>query len=298
MSASWLPCAWRRRGPRPRIWWPRSTLISIRCPPCIDMLAARQSGAPLVHEPWGDNLFLTTAIDVDFEAVKAKAAISVTRELRTARQAMCPLEGRGVIANWNTRLDQLIVTSSTQQPHIVRTGLAECLGLDEGQVRVVAPDVGGGFGYKGILLPEEICAVVGHAKARLPAAVARGSARKSDRRRRLPRAPLHSHRLRRRQRQAAGARLRGHRRFRRLLGLSLLGVPGGGADRLHPAGPLRFPALSLPHLVGRHQQAADPALPRRGAYGRVLRPRGHARCAGPRARHRAERPAVQQPGAS
>jgi carbon-monoxide dehydrogenase large subunit len=42
-------------------------------------------------------------------------------------------------------------------PHIVRTGLSECLGLEEGQVRIIAPDVGGGFGYKGILLPEEIC---------------------------------------------------------------------------------------------------------------------------------------------
>jgi aerobic carbon-monoxide dehydrogenase large subunit len=42
-------------------------------------------------------------------------------------------------------------------PHIVRTGLAGCLGLDEGQVRVIAPDVGGGFGYKGILLTEEVC---------------------------------------------------------------------------------------------------------------------------------------------
>ncbi len=42
-------------------------------------------------------------------------------------------------------------------PHIVRTGLAECLGLDEGQVRIISPDVGGGFGYKGILLPEEVC---------------------------------------------------------------------------------------------------------------------------------------------
>jgi carbon-monoxide dehydrogenase large subunit len=121
-----------------------------------DMLAARQPGAALVHEHWGDNLFLTTTTDVDFEGVKAKAAHSVTRELRTARQAMCPLEGRGVIASWNTRLGQLVVYSSTQQPHIVRTGLAECLGLEEGQVRVVAPDVGGGFGYKGILLPEEI----------------------------------------------------------------------------------------------------------------------------------------------
>ena len=69
---------------------------------------------------------------------------------------MCPLEGRGVVASWNTRLDQLVVYTSTQQPHIVRSGLAECLGLDEGAIRVVAPDVGGGFGYKGILLPEEI----------------------------------------------------------------------------------------------------------------------------------------------
>ena len=43
-------------------------------------------------------------------------------------------------------------------PHIVRTGLAECLGLDQGRVRVVAPDVGGGFGYKGILLAEEVVA--------------------------------------------------------------------------------------------------------------------------------------------
>src|SRR5215469_7376460 len=42
-------------------------------------------------------------------------------------------------------------------PHIVRTGLSECLVLDEGQVRIIAPDVGGGFGYKGMLLPEEIC---------------------------------------------------------------------------------------------------------------------------------------------
>jgi len=121
-----------------------------------DMLAGRRPGAPLVHEHWGDNLFLTTAIDADFAAVNAKAAVSVTRELRTARQAMCPLEGRGVVASWNGRLDQLVVHSSTQQPHVVRTGLAECLGLDEGQVRVIAPDVGGGFGYKGILLPEEI----------------------------------------------------------------------------------------------------------------------------------------------
>jgi carbon-monoxide dehydrogenase large subunit len=129
-------------------------------PAVHDMLQGRRSGASLVHEPWGDNLFLTTSTDVDFEAVKEAvkvgAAVSVTRELRTARQAMCPLEGRGVVTSWNTRLGQLVVYSSTQQPHIVRSGLAECLGIDEGAIRVVAPDVGGGFGYKGILLPEEV----------------------------------------------------------------------------------------------------------------------------------------------
>src|SRR6185503_9365473 len=125
-------------------------------PAVVDMLGAREVGAPLVHEHWSDNLFLTTNIDVDFEAVKAKAAVSVTRELRTSRQVMSPIEGRGVVAHWHSRLGQLVVYTSTQQPHIVRSGLAECLGIDEGQIRVVAPDVGGGFGYKGILLPEEV----------------------------------------------------------------------------------------------------------------------------------------------
>src|SRR5260370_41012608 len=105
-----------------------------------DMLKARQAGAPLVHEGWGDNIFLTTDIDVAFAAVKAKAARAVVRELRTSRQVMSPLEGRGVVAYQDTRLDQLVVISATQQPHIVRSGLAECLGLDEGRIRVISPD--------------------------------------------------------------------------------------------------------------------------------------------------------------
>jgi carbon-monoxide dehydrogenase large subunit len=125
-------------------------------PAVVDMRAARRPESVLVHEHWGDNLYLTTFVDVDFEAAKAKAAYSVTKELVTARQVMSPMEGRGVIAEWNSRKGQLVLTTSSQQPHIVRTGLAECLGLAEEQVRVVSPDVGGGFGYKGILLPEEV----------------------------------------------------------------------------------------------------------------------------------------------
>ena len=199
---------------------------------------------------------------------------------------MSPLEGRGVVAQWHSRLGQLIVHTSTQQPHIVRSGLAECLGMDEGQIRVVAPDVGGGFGYKGILLPEEIALAWATRKVGCAAQVDRGPARRPHRQRQLPRAPLHPHRLRRRGRPPAGARLRGDRRFRRLLGLSVLRLPGGGASRLHPAGALRFPALPLPRLFRRHQQAADPALPRRRPHGRVLRAGGHARRAGAQARPR------------
>jgi aerobic carbon-monoxide dehydrogenase large subunit len=125
-------------------------------PPVHDMVAARQNGSSLVHEPWGDNIFLTTDIGVDFASVKARAAVSVVRELRTSRQVMSPLEGRGVVTYWDGRAEQLVVISATQQPHIVRSGLSECLGLDEGRIRVIAPDVGGGFGYKGVLLAEEV----------------------------------------------------------------------------------------------------------------------------------------------
>ncbi|HVY57885.1 MAG TPA: xanthine dehydrogenase family protein molybdopterin-binding subunit [Xanthobacteraceae bacterium] len=125
-------------------------------PAVHDMLAARDPNSALLHEQWGDNVFLETLVDIGIDKA-LDAPIKVTREIRTSRQCMAPIEGRGVVAVWDSRLDQLTVYSACQMPHIVRTGLAECLGLDEGQVRVIAPDVGGGFGYKGILLAEEIC---------------------------------------------------------------------------------------------------------------------------------------------
>jgi carbon-monoxide dehydrogenase large subunit len=127
-------------------------------PAVTDMAAAILPGSTLVHAHWGDNVFLETRVDYGFAAAAAGAAIVVKKHLRTARQCMSPLEGRGVLAVWDTRLAQLVVHSSTQMPHIVRTGLSECLGLPDEAVRIIAPDIGGGFGYKGILLPEEIAA--------------------------------------------------------------------------------------------------------------------------------------------
>jgi carbon-monoxide dehydrogenase large subunit len=130
-------------------------------PAVADMTTACLPGASLLHEDWSVNAFLETSRNDDVSGLDAIAAAKVTRTLRTSRQCMAPLEGRGVLAEWDPRLEQLIVTTSTQMPHVTRSGLADCLGLDEGRVRIVSPDVGGGFGYKGILLPEEVvCAAL------------------------------------------------------------------------------------------------------------------------------------------
>jgi carbon-monoxide dehydrogenase large subunit len=126
-------------------------------PAVVDMRQARTAPPALVHEEWGDNVFLETFVDDDIASLARTAPIVVRRHVRTARQSMAPLEGRGVVCEWNSRLGQLVMHSAAQMPHINRAGLSECLGLDQGSIRVIAPDVGGGFGYKGILLPEEIC---------------------------------------------------------------------------------------------------------------------------------------------
>jgi carbon-monoxide dehydrogenase large subunit len=123
----------------------------------VEMTRARDPGAALVHDHWPENVFLESAVDIKFEAAIKDAAVRVKRTLRTSRQSMAPMEGRGVVAVWDNQAQQLVVYTSTQMPHIVRNGLSGCLGLDQGLVRVVAPDVGGGFGYKGILLGEEVC---------------------------------------------------------------------------------------------------------------------------------------------
>ncbi|MGM4930388.1 xanthine dehydrogenase family protein molybdopterin-binding subunit [Tardiphaga sp. 619_E2_N8_5] len=132
------------------------TLDLEELPAVYDMLKAREPGSPLVHEHWGDNVFLESFFELDItEALDAP--IKVTREISTARQCMSPLEGRGVIATFDHRLDQLTLYTGSQMPHIVRNGLSDCLEMDQGQIRIVSPDVGGGFGHKGILLPEEVC---------------------------------------------------------------------------------------------------------------------------------------------
>ena len=126
-------------------------------PAVVDAVAARDAPQALVHEGWKDNLFLQTAFDKGMADIARTAPVVVRREYRTARQVMNPLEGKAVLAQWEERTGQLVVHTSTQVPHMIRTAIAEHLGIGQGRVRVIAPDVGGGFGYKCVLQPEELC---------------------------------------------------------------------------------------------------------------------------------------------
>ncbi len=110
-----------------------------------------------VHDEAPDNVLLHrtfTAGDVD--AAFDVAAVVVERELTTNRHAGNPMECRAGVAVWDAYEDKVTLWSGTQIPHLVRNMLAELLGLAEGNVRVVAPDVGGGFGTKGVLYPEDV----------------------------------------------------------------------------------------------------------------------------------------------
>jgi aerobic carbon-monoxide dehydrogenase large subunit len=135
-------------------------------PAVVDMLEALEPDSPLLHESWGNNLFLKREFEAgDLDQARREATVVVEREYRLNRQAGVSMEGRAILAYWDDRLDELMVYNSTQMPHQARYGLALHLDLEERQIHVVAPDVGGGFGIKNIVYPEEI-AVAAVARAR------------------------------------------------------------------------------------------------------------------------------------
>ena len=123
----------------------------------VDPLRDMRGSPSLVHEQWGDNLYLERSLEGgDIEGAARAAEVTVTRQYRMNRQSGMPLEGRAVLAYRDHRLDEVVVWASTQVPHTMRVAIAETLGIDERAIRVVAPDVGGGFGPKARLYPEEI----------------------------------------------------------------------------------------------------------------------------------------------
>jgi aerobic carbon-monoxide dehydrogenase large subunit len=126
-------------------------------PVIADVRTALDEESPTMFDDWRDNLFVERQMQGgDLDAARKAAAHVVRRTYRTHRQAGVPLECRGVVAEYDPLDETLTVWSSTQIPHLLRTYLSEELGWPETRLRVVAPEVGGGFGVKGQIFTEEI----------------------------------------------------------------------------------------------------------------------------------------------
>ena len=126
--------------------------------------AALAEGTPSVHPELARNTFLDLRMFDDPGIDELfRTNLVVSSAVRSGRVTALPMEGRACLAEWSDRDEQLVLHVSTQVPHLVRSAVARCLRLPERQVRVVAPDVGGGFGLKCVIGREEIAvAAVAH----------------------------------------------------------------------------------------------------------------------------------------
>lgn len=123
--------------------------------PVMDALAELDHPSAPLHEGLSSNVVMRSGRTVGDEA--AFSGRSITRRFSMARVLASPLEGRGCVAWVDASTGELVVHASHQRPHLLRTFLAEHLvGISEADIRVVVPDVGGGFGAKSNLYPEEI----------------------------------------------------------------------------------------------------------------------------------------------
>jgi carbon-monoxide dehydrogenase large subunit len=117
----------------------------------------RQQCPPLHQEaPDGVLVDLEMFTDELLDEVLGEAALVLEETFRSGRLNAAPLEARTCLAEWQDRDEQLVLSVSTQVPHQVRSGVAQALGLQDRQVRVIAPDVGGGFGLKCVVGREEV----------------------------------------------------------------------------------------------------------------------------------------------
>ncbi|MBI3683860.1 MAG: xanthine dehydrogenase family protein molybdopterin-binding subunit [Acidobacteria bacterium] len=117
---------------------------------------ALEKGAPAVHPQWPDNIAFTFHQENgEVDKVFAEAAVVVKQRITSQRLIPCAMETRGVVADYKTGEKALTIYSSTQIPHLMRSLVAGMLGMPEHKLRVVAPEVGGGFGSKLNVYAEE-----------------------------------------------------------------------------------------------------------------------------------------------
>jgi carbon-monoxide dehydrogenase large subunit len=124
-------------------------------PPVVDARAAVASGAVAVHREAPGNVIVEGRVKTPgFDAKAAAAARRIKVDIRSRRQNALPLEPRAAHAAWDPTAQRVTLHCATQMPHAMRTIIAELIGMPESDLRVIAPDVGGGFGQKMSLAPE------------------------------------------------------------------------------------------------------------------------------------------------
>ena len=127
-------------------------------PHVSDVASALAPGAPIIHpEILDSNLLVANRQGAgDVEARGNEADVVLEADFFINRVTGLPMETRAVLAEWRPGARELMVRTSTQVPHLIRKQLAESLRISEGEVRVAASDVGGGFGLKLGIYPEDL----------------------------------------------------------------------------------------------------------------------------------------------
>lgn len=130
--------------------------------PVLDPTRALDPDTPLVHPTAASNAYweIPAVTDPALEEILASAPVVLTESFRQHRYSTVPMETRGILSSWDRRREELTIWISTQGPHGVRGQMARVLGIDDSQVRVIMPDVGGAFGQKMHPRPEELATVV------------------------------------------------------------------------------------------------------------------------------------------
>jgi aerobic carbon-monoxide dehydrogenase large subunit len=129
-------------------------------PVVTDMEAALGDDAPVIHEAFGDNRAYTWNLtNGDVDRVFAEAPVVVKERYYHPRLIPNAIEPRGVVVQPIPAQGEVTIWSATQIPHILRTLMALVMGIHEARIRVIAPDVGGGFGSKLNFYAEEAAAV-------------------------------------------------------------------------------------------------------------------------------------------
>ena len=138
-------------------------------PVLADVVAAGEPDAPVLYREWGDNVALSFQTGFgDVESALRTADARVRERFVIPRYVGMPIETRGVVAQWDARDGSLTTWNGTQVVHFVQQGLVAALGLPPSRIRVIAPDVGGGFGTKANGYPEDLLIPVAAIASRRP----------------------------------------------------------------------------------------------------------------------------------